>query len=106
MRARGEDGDTQGAKELLPMAKRKSQRKNPEDKRQEGDQEGRLQSFCKQKSDSGGFLWVVNIHYLECLSKCACRYMYILYILCIMWTYIASSMWGGGLVSQVTLQMR
>lgn len=86
MRARGEDGDTWGGgKELLPMAKR-SQRKNPEDKRQEGDQEGRLQSFCKQKSDSEGYLWVVDIHYLECLSKCACRYMYILYILCIMST--------------------
>lgn len=63
MRARGEDGDTQGAKEVLPMAKR-SQRTNPEDKRQEGDQEGRLQSFCKQKSDSGGYPWVMDIYYL------------------------------------------
>lgn len=48
-----------------------------------GDQEGRLQSFCKQKSDNPCYVLVIDIHYLEYLSKCACRYMYILHILCI-----------------------
>lgn len=86
MRARGADGHTRGAKDycLYPKGARE---KNPEDKRREGDQEGRLQSFCKQKSDNHCYVLVMDIHYLEYLSKCACRYMHISYILCIMSTY-------------------
>lgn len=53
-----------GGQGLLPVPKR-SQRKNPEDKRREGDQEGRLQSFCKQKSDNHCNMVLMDIHYLE-----------------------------------------
>lgn len=74
MRARGADGHTQGARDYRPCPKGARERIL----RIKGDQEGRLQSFCKQKSDNPCYVLVIDIHYLEYLSKCACRYMYIL----------------------------
>lgn len=86
MRARGADGHTQGARDYCPWPKGAREKKIQEDKRQEVDQEGRLQSFWKQQADNHCYVSVMDIHYLEYVSKCACRYMYILYIICIMFT--------------------